>query len=105
MSACCVQVILFDQLGSWNIKGLVSQDGLILSHLGHTHPDGCFLYGVLANPFAYVAHFVFLRAVWVRTQIAAVAKQARYQYQLSNPSPCQYCFVLCFSSVKASFTA
>jgi len=102
MSACCVQVILFDQLGRLNIKGLESQDDIILSHQGHTHPDGCFLC-VLANPFAYVAHFVFLRAVWVRTQIAAVAKQARYQ--LSNPSPCQYCFVLCFPSAKAIFTA
>jgi hypothetical protein len=27
LSACCVQVILFDQLGSRNIKGTVQRDG------------------------------------------------------------------------------
>ncbi len=37
-----MQVILFDQLGRLNIKGLESQDDIILSHQGHTHPDGCF---------------------------------------------------------------
>jgi hypothetical protein len=38
------------------------------------------------HSFAYVAHFVFLRDVWIRTQRADEAsKQARYQ--LSSPSP------------------
>jgi hypothetical protein len=33
-------------------------------------------YSVLATPLlAYVAHFVFLRDVWIRTQKAAVARR------------------------------
>ncbi len=106
MSACEVQVILFDQLGSRNIKGLASHDDLILSHQGHTHPDGCFLYSVLANPFAFVAHFVFLRAVWVRTQIAAVASRRATNVATHLPSNFTTrigCFVLCFISLKEIF--
>jgi hypothetical protein len=47
----------------------------------------CF-FGVLecvGHSFAYVAHFVFLRYVWIRTQNFCRSKQA--PYQLSHPSP------------------
>jgi hypothetical protein len=36
-------------------------------------------------PFAYVAHFVFLRDVWIRIQISAIEKQARYQLATQLP--------------------
>jgi hypothetical protein len=43
----------------------------------------CIFFGGLecvGQSFAYVAHFVFLRDVWIRTQRAAVASmQARYE--------------------------
>jgi hypothetical protein len=44
-----------------------------------------FLAGYVRHFFAYyVAHFVSFRDVWIRTQIAAVARRC---YQLSHPSP------------------
>jgi ionotropic glutamate receptor len=39
----------------------------------------------VGHSFAYVAHLVFLRDVWIRTQRAAGASRPRYQ--LSHPSP------------------
>ncbi len=39
----------------------------------------------VGHSFAYVAHFVFLREVWIQTQRAAVA--SRLVYQLSYQSP------------------
>jgi hypothetical protein len=38
----------------------------------------------VGHSFANVAHFVFLRDVWIRNQRAAVASR---RYQLSHPSP------------------
>jgi hypothetical protein len=35
--------------------------------------------------FAYVAHFLFLKDVWIRTQRAAVASRCATKYQLSQP--------------------
>jgi hypothetical protein len=40
------------------------------------------------HSFAYVAHFVFMRDVWIRTQRPAVASN-----QLSHPSPAINCVV------------
>ncbi len=43
---------------------------------------------------AFVAHFVFLRDVWIRTQRAAVASRratnlaTRFPYHISHSSPC-----------------
>ncbi len=42
----------------------------------------------VGHSFAYVAHFVFLGDVWIRTQRAVRSKQARYQ--LSRPFPYPY---------------
>jgi hypothetical protein len=42
-------------------------------------------YGI--NLFAYLAHFVFLRDVWIRTQRAAAPYSKQARYQLSYPSP------------------
>ncbi len=39
----------------------------------------------VGHSFAYVANFIFLRDVWIRTQWADVA--SRRAYQLSHPSP------------------
>ncbi len=57
--------------------------------------EGCWLRCVyffgglegIGHFFTYVAHFVFLRGVWIRTQRAAVASmQARYPSPSSHPS-------------------
>ncbi len=41
----------------------------------------------VGHSFAYVAQFVFLRDVWIRTQTAAVTSRRATRYQLSHPSP------------------
>jgi hypothetical protein len=47
--------------------------------------------GLQRNSFAYVAHFVFLGDVWIRTQIAAIASRCAINVAthlpLSHPSP------------------
>jgi hypothetical protein len=49
----------------------------------------CIFFGGLecvGHSFAYVAHFVFLRDGWIRTQRAAVSsKQVRYQLIHTSP--------------------
>ncbi len=40
----------------------------------------------VGHSFAYVAHFVFLRDVWIRTQRAAVNRNKLARHQLSHPS-------------------
>jgi hypothetical protein len=65
-------------------------------NVDHTIPKGCiqhFLNVFLADvfAFAYVAHFVFMRDVWIRTQNAAVASRRAYNLAthllISHPSP------------------
>jgi hypothetical protein len=41
----------------------------------------------VGHSFAYVAQFVFLKYVWIRTQIAAAASSKQARYQLSHPTP------------------
>ncbi len=56
----------------------------------HCRQNVCFFAGLecVGHSFAYVAHFVFLRDVWIRTQRAAVASRRATNLALHNPYIC-----------------
>ncbi len=72
----------------WRWKLLYSSLLTVLVHSCQCRLPPFFIGGLecVGFSFASVAHFVFLRHLWIRTQRASRSNQARYQ--LSHPSPC-----------------
>jgi hypothetical protein len=65
---------------------------------GRASPQKVFFGGLecVGHSFAYVAPYLFLRDVWIRTQIAAVASRRATNFapispKLSHPSPSKSC--------------